>query len=153
MGNARIIRKFEWKDIAEVMRIEQESFGSDRWDEMEFMKWFELFPEGFLVAENEASGLAGYVICDRDGYVHSIAVRNTEQRKGIGKALICEETGIIDADELCLHVRISNENAIRFYEKLGFQKTQVFSGIYPDGEDALHMKLSWKQAKLDVPQE
>ncbi len=141
MQKNRKIKRFEWKDITEVMQIEREAFEKDRWDEIEFMKWHEMFPNGFLVAEDHNNKIIGYIICDREGYIHSIAVKRTEQRKGIGKALIEEETNIINTDEFYLHVRASNKNAIRFYEKLGFQKTQIFSGIYADGEDALHMKL------------
>ena len=145
MENARAIRKFEWKDIGQIMQIEKESFGIDRWDEMEFMKWYEIFPEGFLVAENETGEVSSYIICDKEGYIHSIAVKGSEQRKGIGKALIHEETRITGADELYLHVRVSNEKAIWFYENLGFQKLQVFSGVYEDGEDAIYMKLQLKK--------
>ena len=139
------IRQFEWKDIGKIMDIEQQSFGSDKWDELEFMKWYEKFPGGFLVVEEKDGNISAYAICDKEGYLRSIAVREGNRRNGIGKTLIREIIEKINLQELYLHVRISNEGAIKFYESLGFKRIQVFKGVYDDGEDAIYM--NWKQGK------
>ena len=57
---------------------------------------------------------------DPDGYyVHTLSISPTHQRRGIG-------TQLIDAAEghsaLYLHVNMENQQAIRFYEKVGFQR-------------------------------
>jgi ribosomal-protein-alanine N-acetyltransferase len=44
-------------------------------------------------------------------------------------------------NEVYLEVRVSNEPAIRLYEKLGFRKVQRIRFYYLDGEDA------WLMAK------
>jgi ribosomal-protein-alanine N-acetyltransferase len=40
-----------------------------------------------------------------------------------------------------LEVRVSNQAAIRFYERMGFQLTGRVSGYYTNGEDAFRMHL------------
>ena len=128
-AEAARIRRFEWKDIGQVLEIDREAFEKDSWDELEFMRWYENFPEGFLLAENESGGVSGYIICDKEGYVRSIAVRKEERRGGKGRALIKEAIERLELKELYLHVRTSNEKAIKFYENLGFKRIRIFKGV------------------------
>lgn len=40
------------------------------------------------------------------------------------------EPALASVDEIMLHVQTSNEDAIRFYEKFGFEKGELVEGYY-----------------------
>jgi ribosomal-protein-alanine N-acetyltransferase len=46
-------------------------------------------------------------------------------------------------DEIYLEVRVSNESAVRMYERLGFQIKSRLRAYYRDGEDAYLMALEF----------
>lgn len=117
------------------------------------------FPKTFLVAEVEGE-IQGYIMCRIERgfsklhtfrpmklcHVVSIAVREPYRRRGIGTALMLEamrngrkEYG---TGECYLEVRVTNEPAIRLYEKLGFVKVGKRRSYYLDGEDAWIMAIA-----------
>ena len=51
------------------------------------------------------------------------------------------EEGLLsyNSDAIYLEVRVSNEPAIRLYEKLGYKKLGIIPFYYADGEDAFLM--------------
>jgi ribosomal-protein-alanine N-acetyltransferase len=135
------IRKFEWKDIKQVLEIENESFDKDRWDEIEFLKYYEEAGNGFIVCE-EGARIIGYGIINNEGYIRSIAVRKDWRRKGIGKMILNEMERIAKEnknDILSLHVRVSNKDAIEFYHKNGFKDIMILPKVYHD-EDGKYME-------------
>jgi len=71
--------------------------------------------------------------------------RPAHQRRGIATALLERLFELTRDDErrgYTLEVRVSNEDAIRLYEKLGFESRGIRRGYYTDNrEDALIM---WK---------
>ncbi len=77
------------------------------------------------------------------GHVVSIAVLEGYRRMGIGSALLREAIGLMlnhyDVNSIYLEVRVSNNPAIRLYEKFGFVKARIIRGYYRDGEDAYVM--------------
>ncbi|MFP3309514.1 MAG: N-acetyltransferase [Acidilobus sp.] len=79
----------------------------------------------------------------RVGHVISIAVLAEYRRRGVGSALMKEAIDVLsskyDVDAVYLEVRVSNEPAIRMYEKFGFKKVRIIKGYYRDGEDAYVM--------------
>ncbi|MEB3862116.1 MAG: ribosomal protein S18-alanine N-acetyltransferase [Desulfurococcales archaeon] len=84
----------------------------------------------------------------RVGHLVSIAVLAPYRGMGIGKALLSETIRVMkdvyDVDAIYLEVRVSNEPAIRLYEKFGFRKVTVKKGYYRDGEDAYIMVKTLK---------
>lgn len=67
----------------------------------------------------------------------SIAVLPAHRGHGIATELIQRGLAVIGSGRTCdLEVRVSNEGAIRLYERLGFQKVRIFPGYYADKEDA-----------------
>lgn len=79
------------------------------------------------------------------GHLVSIAVLEEYRGRGIGKALL-QETIRVMRDvyrtvSIYLEVRVSNERAIRLYEKMGFRKVRLIPGYYRDGENAWVMVL------------
>jgi ribosomal-protein-alanine N-acetyltransferase len=116
-------------------------------------------PEAFIVAEFH-DNVIGYIMCKiefgfsnfrklgfvKKGHVVSVAVLDQHRGKGVGKALMLEGiNGVVSrkSDEIYLEVRISNIQAIRMYQDLGFQIKSRLRSYYRDGEDAYLMALEF----------
>ena len=116
---------------------------------------YELWRDIFLVAV-VGGKIVGYNMCRiemgvghikrgivKQGHVVSIAVLPEYRRRGIATALMSRAMDAMKnkygASEVYLEVRVSNEPAIRLYEKLGFTKVRILRGYYLDGEDAYLM--------------
>jgi ribosomal-protein-alanine N-acetyltransferase len=116
-------------------------------------------PESFIVAELD-NKVVGYIMCKiefgfsnfrklgfvKKGHVVSVAVLQQHRSQGIGNALMLEGiNGVIarKTDEIYLEVRVSNETAVRIYERLGFQIKSRLRAYYRDGEDAYLMALEF----------
>jgi ribosomal-protein-alanine N-acetyltransferase len=116
---------------------------------------YELWRDIFLVAV-VGGKIVGYNMCRiemgvghikrgivKQGHVVSIAVLPEYRRRGIATALMLRAMDTMKnkygASEVYLEVRVSNEPAIRLYEKLGFTKVRILRGYYLDGEDAYLM--------------
>jgi len=84
----------------------------------------------------------------RVGHLISIAVLEPYRGRGIGSALLRETIRVMkevyDVESIYLEVRVSNNVAIRLYEKYGFIKMRRIEGYYTDGEDAYVMVLRLK---------
>ena len=142
-----IVRKFKPMDLKRVYEIECKSF-KDPYHVMFLLSLYELYSETFFVAEKNGY-VVGYVISRKmDNKVHiiAIAVDSVNRGMGLGSALMeatmnaFESTGI---REIYLEVRVSNTQAIRFYEAIGFQKKGLLRSYYSDGEDGVLLKRSF----------
>lgn len=139
------IRNLEEKDLPQVLEIAKQSF-TVPWSEKSFKK--ELFNKNSLLKVAEIEGeIVGYVVFRRildEVELLSVAVSPFFRRKGIATQLIKETLNEIkdSVKECFLEVRISNEEAIRLYEKLGFLRIGIRKKYYllPE-EDAIIMKL------------
>ncbi len=149
------IRRFKPEDLEWVIRINRACL-PENYPSFFFTHLYENCPEAFLVAETKDGGeIIGYVMCrlEREfaptslkvktkGHIVSLAVMPEHRRKGVATALmkLAEEAlKRKGAEELYLEVRVSNEPAIRLYEKLGYKKVKVLKYYYSDGEDAYLM--------------
>ena len=78
------------------------------------------------------------------GHVISIAVLPEYRNKGIGSTLLTRAIELMKKNygvkKVYLEVRVSNEGAIRLYNKFGFQIEDVIPHYYRDGEDAYLME-------------
>src|SRR5215211_8965990 len=99
----------------------------------------------------EGERLVGYVINSRyvdAWHVMNVAVSPSHQRRGIATQLLEHLFDLTRDDErrgYTLEVRISNADAIRLYEKLGFEPRGIRRGYYTDNrEDALIM---WRDSR------
>jgi ribosomal-protein-alanine N-acetyltransferase len=98
--------------------------------------------------DTERGVLVGYLIISRyvdAWHVMNVAVEPSERGRGIAQKLLerlFELTANDSRRGYTLEVRVSNQNAIRLYERLGFQARGLRRGYYTDNrEDALIM---WK---------
>ncbi len=83
--------------------------------------------------------LIGFAAVRRDGYILFLAVSSDYRGEGIGKRLVARVAD--DHDTITCHARTSNENALQFYEHLGFEIKRRIDNYYEDGGDAYYLKL------------
>jgi len=105
-------------------------------------------PSSICLGAFEEDELHGYLIVSRyvdAWHVMNIAVAPDRRRHGIAGTLLGTLFDLTSGDGrrgYTLEVRVSNADAIRLYEKLGFRASGVRRGYYTDNrEDALIM---WK---------
>lgn len=132
------IRNCSTKDIDRILEIENECF-EHPYPEYVFLEY--LNSDLFFVAENEET-IVGYIITDvrkNEGVIISIAVDTPFQRNGIGRTLIEKTIEKLSTEYVVLTVRVNNESAQKFYEKLGFDQLYVINEYYKNDEDAIVM--------------
>jgi ribosomal-protein-alanine N-acetyltransferase len=102
----------------------------------------------------EGDSLVGYTITSRyvdAWHVMNVAVDPDWQHRGIATSLLTRLFELTEADAqrgYTLEVRVSNQDAIDLYEKLGFEARGVRRGYYTDNrEDALIM---WRDGPAEA---
>jgi ribosomal-protein-alanine N-acetyltransferase len=84
--------------------------------------------------------IAGYIIFDVSGHIHSTAVRTEYRKKGFGEKLFTHALMRVEKN-LWLEVRSKNRAAIAFYKKMGMKIIGINTDYYGD-DDALIMILN-----------
>lgn len=137
------IRRMEMQDIADALKIEHQSFPTP-WSSAMFV--LELSKAGSIcLAATDDGILIGYLIAAKYAqvwHVMNVSVDPANRRAGIGSAMLAELYRLADSDRThyTLEVRVSNEGAIRMYERAGFKSAGIRPGYYADNrEDALIM--------------
>jgi ribosomal-protein-alanine N-acetyltransferase len=146
------IRRLTQRDLEAIDRIERRSYPTP-WSRSMFASELAKPSSVSLGAfEADTSELVGYLVISRyvdAWHVMNVAVVPERRRQGIASALfdrLFEVTGNDGRRGYTLEVRISNEAAIKLYERLGFQSRGVRRGYYTDNrEDALIM---WRDPEL-----
>jgi ribosomal-protein-alanine N-acetyltransferase len=140
------LRRLRWWDIDACLTLEHELFTDDAWSAELF--WSELAQHEsrhYLVATDGDAivGYAGLAVTDDEGYVQTLGVVTTHQRKGIGAqmmAALVDEAAARGATRMGLEVRADNAAAQELYRRFGFAPVGVRRGYYqPSGADALVM--------------
>ncbi len=140
------IRRLELRDLGQIEEIEQRSYPTP-WSRSMFAGEIAKPSSVCLGAfDSENGALAGYLIVSRyvdAWHVMNIAVAPDYRRHGIARRLLNELFGVTVDDGqrgYTLEVRVSNADAIRLYEQMGFRGRGVRRGYYTDNrEDALIM--------------
>ena len=135
-----MIRKFKRSDLGRILEIEEKAFPKAPYNRVTFLYYASTCPSTFLVYEDEgrnAHEIVGYVIFYPGGHIVSIAVHPAYRRRGLGTRLV-EEVLKRTKGRAIVEVRESNEVAIRFYKRLGFELRTIIPKYYGD-EDALVM--------------
>jgi ribosomal-protein-alanine N-acetyltransferase len=143
------IRVLELGDLSAIEEIEQKAYPTP-WSRSMFASELAK-PTSICLGAFEGRELVGYVINSRyvdAWHVMNVAVDPGHQRRGVAIALLERLFELTLDDErrgYTLEVRVSNENAIGLYEKLGFEPRGIRRGYYTDNrEDALIM---WRDAR------
>ncbi|KAL0265597.1 UNVERIFIED_CONTAM: hypothetical protein PYX00_011310 [Menopon gallinae] len=152
------VRKMELLDIEPVKKVNEENLPENY--TYDFYRYYLLFYPGMCYVAEDDTGVAGYVLSKLssvDGvvtvHITSICVSREHRKRGVGTALMqsviscirdrySEDASMPETCRLSLYVRVSNEDAIRFYEnKFGFRKQYMQENYYGDGESAYEMAL------------
>lgn len=135
------ICKMTAEDIKDVAEIEKECFSAP-WSEKSLSDELTNDTARFFVLkfEGETAGYIGANNAANEVYITNVAVLPKFRRRGFGEKLLsylCFVSTQEGADFISLEVRKSNKNAIRLYEKCGFEKVGERKNFYtnPD-EDA-----------------
>jgi [ribosomal protein S18]-alanine N-acetyltransferase len=143
------IRVLELSDLNAIEAIEQKAYPTP-WSRSMFASELAK-PTSICLGAFEGRDLVGYVINSRyvdAWHVMNVAVDPEHQRRGVATALLERLFEVTRDDErrgYTLEVRVSNEDAIGLYEKLGFDSRGIRRGYYTDNrEDALIM---WRDAR------
>ena len=145
------IRRLSLGDLDDVEAIEKRAYRTP-WSRSMFASELAK-PASICLGAFEGDRLVGYVINSRyvdAWHVMNVAVSPSHQRRGIATQLLEHLFDLTRDDErrgYTLEVRTSNEDAIRLYEKLGFERRGIRRGYYTDNrEDALIM---WRDSRRD----
>jgi [ribosomal protein S18]-alanine N-acetyltransferase len=143
------IRSLEPADLDAIEEIERRAYRTP-WSRSMFAS--ELAKQtSICLGAFDGDRLVGYIVNSRyvdAWHVMNVAVDPPHQQRGIATQLLERLFEVTKHDErrgYTLEVRVSNGDAIRLYEKLGFEPRGVRRGYYTDNrEDALVM---WRDAK------
>jgi [ribosomal protein S18]-alanine N-acetyltransferase len=83
--------------------------------------------------------LAGFAATRSDGYVLFLAIAPDHRGEGLGRLLV--ETVAEEHDRVTCHARTTNEEALVFYERVGFEIVRRIDGYYEDDGDAFYLRL------------
>lgn len=129
-----IVRTMTKEDCAKTAALEKRIF-SQPWSEQGFRDAVSMEQNIFLVAE-EAGEVCGYIGMYQaldEGEITNVAVAPEQRNAGIGWMLMqaaLEKAMQQGITQIVLEVRVSNNPAIRLYEKCGFVNCGVRKGFY-----------------------
>ena len=142
-----LTREMKADDVEIVSKIESEVF-SMPWSAKDFLEMVEADYAYYYVAEvdGEIAGCCGIRNIAGEGEITNVVVAPPYRKKGIALKMMeymLERAVEVGIGDCTLEVRVSNQPAIRLYERLGFKGEGVRPHFYdkPD-EDALIM---WKR--------
>ncbi len=151
------LRRLTVRDLAAIEQIERSAYPTP-WSRSMFAGELSKSSSLCLGAFDADTGrLAGYLITSRyvdAWHVMNIAVAAEHRRRGVATALLrrlFELTSGHGRRGYTLEVRVSNADAIRLYERLGFRPRGIRRAYYTDNrEDALIM---WRDPVSEPAQE
>lgn len=132
--------------LSEVLEIERATF-SEPWRESDFLEGIEDSEKHYFCAirGTKVVGYIGYWGVLDEAQIYNVAVLEEERRKGIGERMLEHllKEGRKDGREVfLLEVRVSNEKAIKLYQKFGFLIDGKRPNFYENPkEDAFLMSL------------
>ncbi len=151
------IRAATLADLAEILAIEQPTFGAEAWPERAIAEELTAAHRAYFVATDRDGHVIGYagLLCAQgsgEGDVQTIAVHPDHRGSGLGRALLntlIATAARRAATELFLEVRADNPVAISLYRRTGFAPIGTRPGYYqPDNVDAIMMRKTLTPAPL-----
>ena len=157
------LREATLEDLDALVRLEEETFDTDRISRRSFRRFLQNDTDYLLVAEIE-TGVAGYILLlkhrgTRLARLYSICVDATARGRGIAEALMRAGEDAVrqrGCAYLRLEVRRDNDPAIALYRKLGYRLFGTIPHYYEDDQEALRFEkrirfYSGSRSDLFVP--
>ena len=146
------IRQADGVDLPELLKIEEDCFGSERFN-TETVRAFVVRDDTFVLVAYEGNEIVGSAMCmvselDLHGKIASIAVLKQRRGTGIGAALLDECERVFRSQGLVkysLEVEASNSLAIALYASRGYEVKASIQDFYGAGRPAFYM-----EKKLDL---
>ncbi|MGN0499389.1 MAG: ribosomal protein S18-alanine N-acetyltransferase [Acutalibacteraceae bacterium] len=138
------------RHISDVAEIERQCF-SKPWSENAIAAELENDSAHFFVANlcGEVIGYIGMHCAADECYVANVGVLKKYRRMGVGSALIkyaAETARQMKMSFISLEVRPSNTEAVRIYERFGFERVGLRKNFYSEPkEDGLIMTLRFNE--------
>ncbi len=140
------IQRMQKSDVDNVINIEERAYGEHHWSKESFLNELSNDLARYYAAFDTDGNLVGYAGCWQileEVHITNIAVSPDFRRKKIGERLlrkIIDDCYANKAKYITLEVRVSNNAAIKLYEKYGFKSLGTRKGYYQNNnEDALIM--------------
>jgi len=152
-----LVRRMRLADIPQVLEVERQSFPS-MWPSTAFRRELQQNrlahyivkhiltgddPAGLPPPQERAELITGFIgvwMLPDEMHIVTVAVRNSHRRQGIGEILLIAALDLARERAqplVTLEVRVSNDAAIRLYEKYGFEEVGRRPRYYSDNhEDA-----------------
>lgn len=142
--NTFLIEPASWRDLNSLRSVEAACFPKDAWPLWDLIGVLTL-PNVVRLKATVDGRMVGFIAGDvrpnqQMSWIATVGVLPEYQGRGIGAALLraCEQR--IDTPMIRLNVRVSNETAIRLYQRYGYQRIGLWPSYYADKEDALVME-------------
>ena len=149
-----LIRRCTIDDLDGVIHVNERELPED-YPYFFYKSILDDYPNSFLVAQNKKGKIIAYIMWrvektpsfnglkyENKGHLVSIAVSEDYRRKGIAFELLSNSMSAIKKYRIknyVLEVRVSNDNAIKLYEKFNFKIKGIKKNYYRDGENAYFM--------------
>ena len=143
------IRNAVIEDLLQIFQLEEALFKPMHYPIFALRQFYDIFPNLFFVAVDEHNLIKGYCFGGinyetRMGWILTLAVQKSEQKKKIGQRLTTELlTAFKNKNIKTIQLTTTPDNgpAIGLYEKLGFKKATENSDYYLDSSERILMKL------------
>jgi ribosomal-protein-alanine N-acetyltransferase len=141
MSKVILLRDYRTTDLDAMIRLDNACFTEEfRFDQESMREFAEERNAIVYVAEGSDGEIAGFVIVHIElvaagvrGYVVTLDVAGEYRLEGVASRLMLEaerQAGVIGALWMDLDVFTRNEGAIRFYERLGYERVGVKRRFY-----------------------
>lgn len=94
----------------------------------------------YATQDDDGERLIGFAASRRDGYILFLAIAPEFRGQGFGERLVGEVAE--DHRSVSCHARTTNQNALEFYQHLGFEVERRIDRYYEDGGSAYYLKLA-----------
>lgn len=142
------IKELAKEHIDEIVEIEKSCFSAP-WSKDSFLKELDNGMAHYYVAtiDDKVVGYGGFWYIINECHINNIAVHQDFRGQKIATQIMdamIEKAKYFETIGLTLEVRVTNEVAINFYEKMGFVQEGVRKKYYENNEDALIMWLNFE---------
>jgi ribosomal-protein-alanine N-acetyltransferase len=138
------IETASWRDLNTLRQLEKICFPKDAWPLLDLVGVLSM-PNVLRLKAVIDGQMVGFIACDirraeNVAWIATVGVLPEQRGQGIGQSLLLEIEARLNVSAIRLCVRISNQDAIRLYRRLGYYQKAVWSRYYADREDAVVME-------------